>query len=454
MTGAAFVARTTSSSRWSPQLLWGLVAGVGLAVPLGLVLSRAQPPLSLELAAGVAFLGVVGLAVARFDAAVLIAFCLLGIVLVEPAPVDLVLVVVVAVALATGRFHPRVPPVALAALVALLALNLLSAVEVVDAGRAALFVATTAYLVVFALWLSGYVSTIESARIVAGGYLVAAASSALIGMIALLAGLPGRDLLIGDERVQAFFQDPNVFGPFLVPIALILVEDLLTPRLFALRRVLKAALVLLLVLGVVFSFSRGAWVNLALGLAVVLAVIALRRGGGRKAMLAIVLALVLAVSVTGILAATGSEGFLLERARIQSYDASRFSAQAVGIDSAERYPFGLGPGQFERYASLSAHSTYVRVAGEQGLPGLLALVVLLTSTLIAALANALAGRETYGIGSAALLGAWCGILVNSVVVDTLHWRHAWMVMALIWVGWARGRQPRPRPEIRHREATG
>ena len=454
MTGAAFVARTTSSSRWSPQLLWGLVAGVGLAVPLGLVLSRAQPPLSLELAAGVAFLGVVGLAVARFDAAVLIAFCLLGIVLVEPAPVDLVLVVVVAVALATGRFHPRVPPVALAALVALLALNLLSAVEVVDAGRAALFVATTAYLVVFALWLSGYVSTIEDARIVAGGYLFAAVSSALIGTIALLAGLPGRDLLIGDERVQAFFQDPNVFGPFLVPIALILVEDLLTPRLFALRRVLKAALVLLLVLGVVFSFSRGAWVNLALGLAVVLAVIALRRGGGRKAMLAIVLALVLAVSVTGVLAATGSEGFLLERARIQSYDASRFSAQAVGIDSAERYPFGLGPGQFERYASLSAHSTYVRVAGEQGLPGLLALVVLLTSTLIAALANALAGRETYGIGSAALLGAWCGILVNSVVVDTLHWRHAWMVMALIWVGWARGRQPRPRPEIRHREATG
>ena len=410
--------------------------------------------MSLEFAAGVAFLGVVGLAVARFDAAVLIAFCLLGIVLVEPAPVDLVLVVVVAVALATGRFHPRVPPIALAALVALLALNLLSAVEVVDAGRAALFVATTAYLVVFALWLSGYVSTIENARIVAGGYLAAAASSALIGTIALLAALPGRDLLIGDDRVQAFFQDPNVFGPFLVPIALILVEDLLTPRLFALRRVLKAALVLLLVLGVVFSFSRGAWVNLALGLAVVLAVIALRRGGGRKAMLAIVLALVLAVSVTGILAATGSEGFLLERARIQSYDASRFSAQAVGIDSAERYPFGLGPGQFERYASLSAHSTYVRVAGEQGLPGLLALVVLLTSTLIAALANALAGRETYGIGSAALLGAWCGILVNSVVVDTLHWRHAWMVMALIWVGWARGRQPRPRPEIRQREATG
>ena len=445
MTGAASVAHRTEASRISPQLLWGVAAGAGLAVPFGLLFSGAKPPLGLEAAAGTAFLAVVALAVVRFDAAVLVAFCLLGIVVVEPAPVDLVLVVVIAVAVTTGRFSPRVSPVALAAVVALLALSLLSAVEVVDAGHAAMFVATTAYLILFALWLSGYVASLERARIVVVGYLVAATSSAVLGTVALFAGLPGRDLLIGDDRVQAFFQDPNVFGPFLVPIALILVEDLLVPRLLGLNRALKAALVAVLVLGVVLSFSRGAWINLTVGLAAVLVVVALRRGGGRKALLILLLGVVLAGSVAAILAATGSENFLLERARIQSYDASRFSAQAVGIESAERYPFGVGPGQFERYASLSAHSTYIRVAGEQGLLGLLALVTLLTSTLVAAVANAVAGRETYGIGSAALLGAWCGILLNSLVVDTLHWRHVWIVMALIWVGRARGKLPRPRP---------
>lgn len=445
MTEAASIAPRTAASRISPQLLWGVAAGAGLAVPIGLLLSGATPPFGLEAAAGTAFLAVVALAVVRFDAAVLVAFSLLGIVVVEPAPVDLVLVVVIAVAVTTGRFSPRVSPVALAAVVALLALSLLSAVEVVDAGRAALFVATTAYLILFALWLSGYVASLERARMLVVGYLVAAASSAVLGTLALFTGVPGRDLVIGDGRVQAFFQDPNVFGPFLVPIALILVEDLLAPRLLRLNRAVKAALVVVLVLGVVLSFSRGAWVNLTVGLAAVLVVVALRRGGGRKALLILLLAVVLAGSVAAILAATGSESFLLERARIQSYDASRFSAQAVGIEAAERYPFGVGPGQFERYASLSAHSTYVRVAGEQGLLGLLALVALLTSTLFAAVANAVAGRETYGIGSAALLGAWCGILLNSLVVDTLHWRHAWIVMALIWVGRARGKLPRPRP---------
>jgi hypothetical protein len=49
-----------------------------------------------------------------------------------------------------------------------------------------------------------------------------------------------------------------------------------------------------------------------------------------------------------------------------------------------------------------------------------------------ALRNAVAGRDTHGIASAALLAAWCGILANSVFVDTLHWRHLWLVAGLIW----------------------
>jgi O-antigen ligase len=176
----------------------------------------------------------------------------------------------------------------------------------------------------------------------------------------------------------------------------------------------------------------------------VLLVVGLRRRGGRKAFRVLALAAGLAASVALILAATGSESFLLERAHFQSYDTTRFSTQVVGVQSAERYPFGVGPGQFESYAPQSAHSTYVRVLGEQGLPGLLALVLALTFTFVAALGNAVAGRETYGIGSAALLGAWCGILVNSIVVDTLHWRHFWIVAALIWAGRARGGALRPR----------
>ena len=48
--------------------------------------------------------------------------------------------------------------------------------------------------------------------------------------------------------------------------------------------------------------------------------------------------------------------------------------------------------------------------------------------------NVALGRDTYGIGSAPLLAAWCGLLANSFVVDTLHWRHLWLLAGLIWAG--------------------
>jgi hypothetical protein len=66
--------------------------------------------------------------------------------------------------------------------------------------------------------------------------------------------------------------------------------------------------------------------------------------------------------------------------------------------------------------------------------GLLVLLALMLVTLTAAAGNATIGRDTYGIGSAALLAAWCGMLANSVFIDTLHWRHLWAFAALIWAG--------------------
>ena len=80
---------------------------------------------------------------------------------------------------------------------------------------------------------------------------------------------------------------------------------------------------------------------------------------------------------------------------------------------------------------------YARALAEEGFPGLVALLVLLLATLAWAGRNAVLGRDTYGIGSAALLGAWCGILANGAFVDTLHWRHLWVVAALIWAAASR-----------------
>ena len=190
----------------------------------------------------------------------------------------------------------------------------------------------------------------------------------------------------------------------------------------------------ILVLGVTTSYSRAAWLNLGVGVLVMLAVLPLRRGGVARAG-TLLLTLVACIGVAGVtVIATGSSSFLEERAHYQTYDNDRFGAQRSGVELAEQHPIGVGPGQFELLSPVSAHSTYVRALAEEGWIGLILLGGLLLATLVAAVRNMLLGRSTAGLSSTALLAAWCGLLANSFFVDTLHWRHLWILAGLIWAG--------------------
>jgi O-antigen ligase len=424
-----------------PRLAEGLGVLVGaatlaaLAVALSFVLYRYPPPYEVLFAVGIGLLATLALTIARYETAVALGFVLLAVVHVEPAPPDLVFAVVITVSLLTGGFNLRSTPTAITALIAVfLALNLLSAVEVVNGGRALMFFSITFYLVVFSLWVASYVTSARTARLVLYGYLAGAVLSALLASLALFVPFPGHDLFAHFGRARGLFKDPNVFGPFLVPAALILIEEILTPRLVRVGRLTKLLAFVALACGILFSYSRAAWLNAGVGVAVLVLVFAVRRGGGRRAASAFALLLVALATVTAAVAFTGSVKFLQERAQVQSYDAARFGGQLASIEAASRYPFGIGPGQIEEIADISTHSTYARVLGEQGVAGFVVILALMFVTLGAGAGNVLAGRDTYGIGSAALLAAWCGILANSLFIDTLHWRHLWAIAALIWVG--------------------
>jgi O-antigen ligase len=423
--------------------VWALAWATGAAVLLvlflavGFALSRAPLPLPLVLGFGVGLLGTLALALGRFDAAVALGVLLLAVVRIEPAPPDLVFGVVIAVALVTARLHVERVPLSVTLLVsAFLAVNLLAATAAADGGRAVMFFSITFYLGVFAIWLAAYVCTVRRARLVLLAYIIAASISAAVACLALVVHFPGASLFVSGPRAQGLFKDPNVFGPFLVPAVLLLMEETVAPRLLRFRLSAKLALLSLMTVGVVFSFSRAAWLNLALGLAVLLAIFALRRGSARRVLALVVASLVAGAALIGVLEATGSTAFLSQRAALQDYDAQRFGAQASGIEFAEEHPFGLGPGQFERVSEVSAHSTYVRAIAEEGIPGAALLLALVLLTLGFAARNVAAGVDTYGIGSAGLMAAWCGLLANSFFVDTLHWRHLWFVAALIWAGTA------------------
>src|SRR5205085_2202815 len=84
-------------------------------------------------------------------------------------------------------------------------------------------------------------------------------------------------------------------------LALILVQEALRPRLLRLNRAAQVACFLALAAGIVFSYSRAAWLNLVVGVAVMVVVTGLRRGGsGRVFALMIVVVVALAALSTAI----------------------------------------------------------------------------------------------------------------------------------------------------------
>lgn len=422
-----------------------VVAGVFvlllLAVGLVPAIDGTSTSLAKALAGGLGMASVLALAIARYDLAVGLGFFLQGVVLFEPAPPDAVFAIVIAVAVVTGRFHiTRAPRSVLGLLALLIVLNLVSMLDAVGPSAAVRFFFITAYLAIFAIWMCGYVDSRRRAKVVVVAWLAIAALSAVLAILAVTFSVPYREVLLNTARARALFEDPNVYGPFLVPITVILLEQRLSRApLVRMRAWTSTALLLTLALGILFSYSRAAWANTLIAVLIMLGCSAFRRAGAQRAMGALVGLLLVGVAVVSVIETTGSVGFLDQRAKVQSYDTQRFGAQRFGYELGWTHPIGIGPGQFQFHYPVESHSTYVRVMSEQGILGIATWIGVLLTTLVLAIRNVALGRDTYGIGSAALLGAWCGLIFNSAVVDTLHWRHLWMVAALIWAGAMRDR---------------
>jgi hypothetical protein len=439
------LSRLGNTGRLGASLLLLVLLGVGFAD----VFNSTTISFPLALAGGLALIGFLALTIRHYDTAIAIGLLLMGVVRFEPAPPDLAFAVIMAVAAMTGRFRLNgVPLVARWLVGGMLIVNLLSLIDIVSGSQALRFLFITVYLAAFSLWLTGYVNSPARARLVVVTWLAIAVISAVVSTLALNLPLPGRSFILGTvdgaERASGFFKDPNVYGPFLIPIALILLEQRIAPRfprVLRLRALSSWLLLLALTLGILFSYSRAAWANFVIAVIVMLVASGMRKKGARRALRALVALLVIGGLVLLILSASGSIGFLEQRAQLQSYDSQRFAAQALGWHLGWTHPLGIGPGQFEFYSAVASHSTFVRVFAEQGLLGLVLWIGLLFATLVLALRNVVVGRDTYGIGSAALLGAWCGLIFNSFVVDTLHWRHLWVVAALIWASTARRQVP-------------
>ena len=405
----------------TPWLTWYLQTD-GLMLALGL--------LALWLAALAATV--------RFDLVVFLTFCLFGIVRIEPAPSDVLSMLLLAVGLATGRLSPKslngLPLIHVFAWILLLVnvASLLSAPQLLQSLR---FMMITVYLLAFTYFVKMYVTSPQALGRIAVAYLVTVLVNMLLVLLGYLGFSPFAEMFLQDGvRAVGAFKDPNVFGPFAIPIVVFLVDEILYPSVLPRFRAAKVLGVVVATSAVLLSLSRAAWGNLLIAV-LTYAVLNARRLSravtsplvwGLASALLIVLASGLYWSVIVQLRLDEQLGWRLE---LQDYDTYRFARQATGVDAGLTHLFGVGPGVWD-----NAHSLYARVLAEHGVFGFASLSLLIFVLLVGTLRRALLETgKPYGLSAKVVLACFLGLLFNSAVIDTIHWRHFWLVLALAWV---------------------
>jgi O-antigen ligase len=401
-----------------------------------------------------------------FQALVCLAMLLEIVVFVEPAPVDAAILFCIGLCVLLGKFSlAAVGNLPLISLTVFVLANLISMYDPLDPDRALWYVLVTLYLVgswFFFVGLIGRYGQPIMARLI-NTYCFAGLLSAVLGVGGYFHLLPFQDLLLTGGRARGLFKDPNVYGPYLVPVALFA----LTWSAGAIGWRLKAAffsLFLVTVAAILLCFSRACWINFAVALIVFFAGQLLLPGAARQVRrrlrVAAVAVAVSAVAVVLLLNIPAARDMLAQRVTssgLQNYDRIRFATQSLALETAEQRPLGIGPGQSEVLFNYSTHSMYLRVLSENGSIALLALLIFIGATMARSITLIRQAENPWLREiNVVVLATIAGHLVNSFVIDTVHWRHIWFIYSLPWVS-AQLRESSPflrRRVLRLREFRG
>ncbi len=263
-----------------------------------------------------------------------------------------------------------------------------------------------------------------------------AAVAAYVGYFELVPG--AYDLFTNYGRARGTFKDPNVFGAAIGPAVCFLVWQMLRRPIGQIW--LPAGLCVLILPALIISFSRGAWISVAVSLAVV-GVIALtrtRRSGDRMRLVTFAIAgcVGVATMLAAVLQVPEVSDLMRERASLtQGYDEGpegRFGGQMKGIDLAIEHPFGIGTFTFrEVHHHEEVHNVYITQFHNAGWIGGFAFIASTLLTLAAGVMGSMRVGPLQGLFVIST-AAFAGLVVEGLVIDSDHWRHLFIVMALVW----------------------
>ncbi|WP_277585655.1 O-antigen ligase family protein [Psychrobacillus antarcticus] len=356
-------------------------------------------------------------------------------VVIEPSPYDLFIILLIGIAFALSiyRFSKEmVFPIIILSI--FLISNLLSLFFIKAIGPSIFFTAITFYLALTWIGIIGLSERITQTRLqlILHGYLISACLSAIIGLLAYFNLIPFSDLFLMYGRAKALFKDPNVFGPFLVMPALFSLSMTERKDMPLKKKIFYYTTFLILIAAVIISFSRAAWGNLLISLLIYLFLFKVNLFKRRINTVLFIVIVGIPV-ILFIIQSPLIEDLLVSRLSFQNYDNERFGTQLAAFESGISNPLGIGAGQSESIFQYSPHSLYARVFTENGVIGFLSFILFLIVSLYKALCSYWSSKREDGVFYVVIFASLIGLAFNSFFVDTLHWRHFWLLLALAWI---------------------
>jgi O-antigen ligase len=397
-------------------------------------LAPAQPAARIAAAAGAT-------AAARLvNGALFLTILISPLVFIEPSPYEAAIIVLglVCIAAKIGVDRRLLPLIWL-----LLLWNVGGAIAllpVIDQPKTMQYVAVSLFLAVSGVMYAALFAQDTMARlaVLRRAYIAAAFLAAAIGIVAYFNLLPGAGAMFAPGgRANSTFKDPNVFGPFLILPLLLLLQSLLSGRI----RPGRIVALLVILFGLLLSFSRGAWMHFGLSASVAIVLMFFTapdmRSRGRLVLLAAAMIAALAALVVLALSFEAVGEMFKVRARlVQDYDAGtstgRFLLQILSVDYIINTPWGLGPYEFSRlHSGMQQHNVYLHAFLVYGWLGGLSYLVLTLTTLARGLRAAFVAAPSQPFLIAAF-ATFVGVVVEGAVIDTDHWRHYFLLLGLIW----------------------
>ncbi|MCV0424430.1 MAG: O-antigen ligase family protein [Roseibium sp.] len=361
-----------------------------------------------------------------------------GFVIEEPAPYELYMALLSVVWFACGlKFRPEFGPLIICMML-YVAGGVASVPLAQDFGDAMMYIAVSGFLAITAIFYAAILADDPNRfRIIQNGYTFSAVLVSAIGIAGYFNLFPGADYFTLYDRARGTFQDPNVFGPFLVLPTLLIIQKLL--RNSVLKNLHLLVPLAILLFGIFLSFSRGAWgvlfaaVLIIYFLALVTEQNPRRRGRlvflGFGGVLAVFALLAIALSID-----TVSEMFAQRARLVQDYDGARlgrFARYALGFQMVMENPLGLGPLEFNKYFPEDEHNVYLKGYTTYGWLGGSVYLLMAFWTLLAMVPLLFKSRPWTAF-TQSVFAVFAAHLILSVIIDTDHWRHMYLFYGLAW----------------------